>query len=88
MSKEIKRQVIPGVRYINLDKARVEYLKETFADNMKAMLSEYTEQLGQSGFLYHGEIFLITTATICILMTKTCGCLLHAASSRYYPKRW
>ena len=61
MSKEIKRRVIPGVRYINLDKVRVEYLKETFADNMKAMLSEYKEQSGQSGFLSHGEIFLITT---------------------------
>lgn len=60
MSKEIKRQVIPGVRYINLDKVRVEYLKETFAYNMNVLLSEYKEQSGLE-FLSHGEIFLITT---------------------------
>ena len=60
MSNDVKKQVVPGVRYINLDKARVKYLKETFADNMKAMLSEYKEQSGRSE-LSHGEIFLITT---------------------------
>lgn len=60
MSNDVKKQIVPEVRYINLDKARVEYLKDTFADNMKAMLSEYKEQSGRE-FLSHGEIFLITT---------------------------
>lgn len=60
MSNEVKKQVVPGVRYINLDNVRVEYLKETFAYNMNVLSNEYKEQSGLE-FLSHGEIFLITT---------------------------